>query len=68
VDVFNDVWPGDAQDVPIVQEVLIVVFEPLPAGYLLIQQTLGLVFANGSAHGSVDDDDALAHELGKLGM
>jgi hypothetical protein len=61
MDVLDDVRARDRKDVPVVQDVLLVVAEALPTRRGLIEHALVLIPANRRPHGPVDDEDALAH-------
>lgn len=63
VDVGDDIGAGEREDVAIVQEVLVVVLEAVAAGVGLLQ----FVAADGGSHGSIEDHDALAETVLKLG-
>ena len=59
MNVLNDFRLGDGKDVPVIQQVFVVIFEALAPGHSLIQQALGLVFPNGGAHRPIDHKNAI---------
>ena len=61
MDVLNDVRTRDRKDVPVVQDVLLIVAEALTASGGLIENALVFVPANRRPHGPVDHEDTLAH-------
>ena len=61
VNVLNDLRLRDAQDVAVVEQVLFVLGKASAASRCLVEHTLGFIFADGRAHGTIDHEDALAH-------